>query len=541
MARSVALQARVGSERVHPLYELLAPYWDFLRCSYLGGEAWFAQGITGTINNIPIGESSDAAVGYEMGSRSERAHLWRHPKEEQAEYDARLRSASYPNLVEPAVKTQSRALTRGVTGPELPAQMGYLADDMDGRGTDIVAWRGAACDWALVHGAWVFCDRRSVDLPEGANREQEMDAGGRAYAQILSPLDLLDWSWNEETGRCRWAKMAVRRALESDPDGKRGEQKLVTRTYLEDGSWEERAGRKVLNAGTHPLGRVPLVPFFADRDPLEPEPVALSAIKDIAYFARQIFNKKSWLTEQEWGQCYNTLVLNSRDKITSKKRIALGVSRYLAVEGGASMLAPDVAPMTHMLASMRADADLIRAMFGIEAGGDGAGVESASALVLRREGVDAILSGMAARLEVCEKNVWLMLAELEGQASWKPELAYARDYTHLAKMTRVEGILAALKAGGFDGPAGAELRKEVIDALLPDLPKAKRTEIADDLEKKAAEPPPILPGMEPELDENGEPIPPEEEAPPVPGSNGAAMKPGTPLVAQKKPAMFGGG
>ena len=144
--------AQMGRVGLHPTFIELAAYWDFLRVSYLGGEAWTAQGTTWRYA-VPIERETESS-GYKMATsaRVERAHLWRHPREENYAYEARFRSATYHNFVEPAIKESARALLRGVVPAKLPASLAHLEKDMDGRGRSLDAFRSCLVEWADCYG-----------------------------------------------------------------------------------------------------------------------------------------------------------------------------------------------------------------------------------------------------------------------------------------------------------------------------------------------------------------------------------------------------
>lgn len=459
--------------RVHPEYAARAPYWKFLRASYLGGEEWAAQGPTWRYDVF-----EENTAGVHRVSRVESCNLWRHPREEDSEYSARMRMASYANFCEPFVKTQVRAVVRDIQGPEFPSQLSFFAGDVDRRGTSLAAFRDALFSWAVVYGhAFVLVDRPSY-TGEALSVAQESAAGLRTYLQLITPLDLLDWEWNEEAQAFNWVKLRVRTPAKRSPSGEeRQEQycRLITPT-----EWVTLCGDTVVESGPG-FGFVPLVPVFADRDPMQPEPIGTSLIRDVAYLARAAYNKLSWLTEEEAAHCFSMLAINTPDKPPPDARRTIGVSRYLFVQGSASYIAPSVEPMKHLLTSMEADAQRAKMALGVEASPDGpVGGETATALVLRREGMDAILSGLSSQFESAERAVWSTVARVEG-LDWTPELSYRKDFTSLSKAQRVTVILDAIARGGFQGPALAALQREALLGLLPGMTPEALAEVEEGL------------------------------------------------------------
>lgn len=473
----------MARQRCHPYYQSMAAYWSFLRASFLGGEEWERQGETFALSVI-----EESADGLHHVSAIEENQLRRYPRESNDEYAARRRMACYHNFCEPFVKTQARAILRGASGPEFPTELDIFNRDVDRHGTSLAAFRDAIISWSIVYGhVYVLVDRPQSELPAGQlSLAQEADAGLRTYLQIVSPLDLLDWSWDAGAQAFEWCKIRVHRPCKRTPDGKQVAAGEYTVLITPD-EWIELEEDKPIGPARPGLGFVPLVPVYADRDPLQAEPVGVSLIRDVAYLARSAYNKLSWLTEEEAAHCFSQLVLNTPDKISRDEKRVMGVSRYITVQGGAQYLAPDVAPMQHLLVSMQADVDRAKSMLGVESSPEGpCGGETATSLVLRREGMDAILSGLARRFESAERAIWNVVARVDG-LEWQPDVTYASDFTSLSRAQRVDSLLLAVKDGGFDGMAKAELQKEILQGLLPDIPEERLKEILADIDRVVEE------------------------------------------------------
>jgi hypothetical protein len=150
-------------------YNTLQPQWKYLLESYLGGEDYRRAG-----------------------------HLTRYQLETPQEYTARLRATPLENHCASVVSVYNSFLFRehpdrdygSIEG--LPELQDFLYDaDLDGRSLD--AFMKDVSTWASVFGhCWILMVKPNIGA---VTRADEVAQGVRPYVSLLTPMVVLDWSW----------------------------------------------------------------------------------------------------------------------------------------------------------------------------------------------------------------------------------------------------------------------------------------------------------------------------------------------------------
>lgn len=533
------------SFQYHPLYRLYEKRWRFLEAAYLGGVHWYGQGETYQIGPFVIRRTSETTHKLQAQTFSEQNHLWRHERERDETYDRRLRAAVYDNIFRPFIDIKAATIAKACRKLVLPPALEHMTKDCDRWGTSAVMMRLARNTWAQVCGAvYTVCEKPPTATPM-PSRLHELAAGIRCYQRLLSPLDLWDWRWSPERMMFDWALVREQRPYERLAlDERTGVADTTTLDQRPVWTRLYKPGYSVLYENGKEVARDPAPPFvpisvqWAGRDPRQSEPIGLDVNGDVADLAELRFNKRSWLSDQEMASCFNQLVLNTKDEIDDEQNRALGTHTYLAVEGGASFLAPQIAPMAHLMDSMERDGHSMRQIMGLEQRGEqSVAARSGVALQLEAQSMSSKLSGEAVLAEGGERAAWKMCAALEGmspeQFDAEFELEYTADFSQLDAAARFSQVMVALQQGGFTGAAKAALQKSAILGALPDLDEEERETIMEDIDAGVSElvvaPPAAMPP-----DEEGELLDDEHEE--MPGGNG--MQKPMPDGEAKMPPAF---
>lgn len=513
-----------GFQRVHPVYRQMAPLWNYLRASYIGGEEWAMQGHTYTIG--PFSEGLGAiGTGLEVhssGFLSETNRLWRYEREKDEKYNRRLRASSYDNIVRPCVDVLASAICKARKSLALPPALDYLQEDSDRCGTDLMYLQRTRLVWSFVFSHMHIL----VDIPQGdpmPSLFHERQAGIRPYAKLISPLDLLDWRYNPDTLSYDWVEIREHMPLYREPHAEDSKAPFRTRVIWPDEYILYQDGEEIERGPTPGPSRdwVPLSTMILCKDPWQAEPVGISPIRDVAKSAEVRFNKKSWLTDQEMAHCFNQVFIKSQAGISAEMDRALGTHTYISAED-MRFVSPDVGPMTHLMDSLREDYQQIKVSLGIETKGEESQAKKAAqALQLERENLDAILSGYATAAETGERQWLRMAAIMAGEDPEAIEVEYTQDFSSLNAASRFEMMLSAINDAGLQGKAKAELQKQIFTAASPDTPQEVLKEIFLDIEESVATLEAMaatLPGMAP--GEEGEEQPTDETEEPTDKANG---------------------
>ena len=482
----------VPRREVHPVYAEREKQWRFLRASYLGGQEWYSQGVTGQIGPF-IRRGTITGTHPSTYTLEESSRLWRHERERDERYTRRRRASVYENIFRPYVDMQAASIAHACSKLELPASLEYLRSNIDRWGQDAEMFRFRRIAWSHVFQTiYVLFDKPRIDvMPASQLAEQQL--GLRTYAQILSPLQLIDWSWNASTMEFRWALIEETNPLDRTPPDERGEggpggdQAQWTRLYRPGLCIRYRDGKEMERLMAPPF--VPItVQFGVGQDPEQAEPLGLELNSDVADIALSIFNKRSWLTDEEQSHCFNQVFLKAPDGIiTDETDRTLGNHTYIAADD-MRFVAPDVAPMQHLMASIERDKSTMRQMMGLETKGEASmAAKSGIALQLEQQNVSTLFAGYATAAEVGERNFWRMAARMEGVSPDEIKVEYAKDFSYLDIAGRYSMIIRAILEGGLTGKAKAELQKLIFAAAAPDIDPIVRDAVFLDLDEGVAE------------------------------------------------------
>jgi hypothetical protein len=526
-------------KRGHPEYLVRKSGWAFLRNAYLGGEYWYNSGET-----CPkIGPFSEARrVATDNFTRhvydiQEDGYLYRHEREDNSKYARRQRASVYLNYVKPNVDTLASIVASALKVEKLPESIAHLKDDADRMNSTLEAFNRQLCIWSVVYGhSCVMAEFPEVEPGEVNSLQDEKEQGLLPYMRIVTPLELLDWSWNPKLRAFDWVEIIETLPLDRKPHQgtKEGQPGVVTRVIKPEGwtRYEDGVARDSAKYQVN-LGFAPIIPIYAQPDRDTPEPLGISPMRDAAEMALLSYNTLSWKTDEEMSHCFNQLILKTEDEIDKEMDRALGNSTYIAADG-AQYLAPDTQTMKHLDDSLTKQAHRARATLGLETKGEEAQAEkSGTALQLERENMDAILKGYLAQLRVGMQSVLRMMAVIQGDEPASVEVGTRPTFTQLAASTQFERVLSAVRDGGISGKARAELQKQMFLAAHPDPQVDLVADVFADIDTTAEQP-----------TAEGEPLP-EDAAParPQEDENGAQLsdEPQTDVPADAPQPDKGGG
>lgn len=235
----------LSRERRHPLYEQRARLTDTLWRSYLGGERYDPE-----------------------------VFLDKYPREEAALYEERKNRAYYLNLCAAVVDAYASAVFRRDPTRELPDSMRGFEEDATGEGDSLTDFVREAMTFALATlGGYAVVD---------------VDQGGRPYAHMVHPQNLLDFARDPRTGQYLWALIAEEHVEESDPFTDRVEEERYRLWTPREWRLFDGEGKEVDDASNQ-AGVVPLIEVAPGQMPLP--------MVDIARVNRRVYNICSQIDE----------------------------------------------------------------------------------------------------------------------------------------------------------------------------------------------------------------------------------------------------
>ncbi|MDZ7703353.1 MAG: hypothetical protein U5L04_02585 [Trueperaceae bacterium] len=379
-------------------------------------------------------------MAYEGGPAYLEEFLPQHPKEPDQYYQERLDRAVYPNHMRSVIDTYAAHLYREDLPRSAESGESVLESfwaDLDLMGHDADEFFERAAQQVQQGGRMaVVVDRYDPDDGLAQTRAQEQAAGRRPYAYTIDTEDIVDWDVDRH-GRLHWVMLKepgdVQRGWNEEHPGELHYYKVWTPEewiLLEEVERETDDGierrLKVRDRGEHPVGEVPVVFVFWGRRE-GAQPVADSAIKDLAPLNRRLTIQYSLIDEQIHAHVFNIMAVpeSTYDRLGSIDFSAFGAIPYEDdVSQPPHYLGPDVAQIEVIRSEIDQTKGAIRQLSGLgRVNEETKHVQSGIALSYMTMDKDALLGKFAGRMRKLEVKV----ASLAG--AWMEEDTQAQvDY-----------------------------------------------------------------------------------------------------------------
>lgn len=385
--------------------------------------------------------------------------LFRHQREHRDDYTDRLGRAFYQNYCQPIVDFVPEYIYKDPiereASPNLQVQFDKFKNDVDRCGTDMSAfWQLVAEDARLFGKVYVQVDK--LPRPAAINRDElsvlEATELGLdiPYFILIRPLEVLDWRTD------RFGNYLYLKRVEYTVEEIRGELVDVER-YSEWTPSEVRISVVAEAERKKPMvirreqvenawGVVPFVAILHKRSKrLTTE--GISAIRDIAYQNRHVFNLTSLIDEFLYRQCFNILAMEKDTALPTAEQVEgdLGTSNVLEVARGANFFPAYISPPVDPAKFIQEERSIaIREMYR-QAAQD---VASELFAVSNRSGDAAkqafgrtvpSISRLADVMQNAEVKALRLWAKMQGK-DWAGKVAYRDDYS----ITNLQDLLLQL-------------------------------------------------------------------------------------------------
>lgn len=458
------LRALVG--RRHPKYESLLSHWNFMAATYSGGREWFQNNV---FRYIKEGDT-------EYKDRVERAYRFNHTREVVDLINKYLFKQSIvrneEDAPEPIKKFWKKATKNGLSIKDLARQVSKKTSQ-----------------YGRV-GVVVDMTRSSTEV---VSRADEAAAGLHAYAYIVGPQQLLDYSYDQE-GILNWVLIHEVGRDDADPVNSSGEPILRYRLWTRN-DWtlykEVRTGKGkqteiVVEAqGEHELGEVPVI--LADNILTDDDYESPALIDDIAYLDRATANYLSNLDAIIQDQTFSQLampaqgVLPGEDNYT--KLVEMGTKRVFLYDGEGGQqpfyLSPDVKQAQLIVTAINKIIGEIYHTVGLAGErtkqDNAVGIDNSSGVAKAYdfERVNALLAAKADSLESVENKITGLVAKWHGvtlSEDLQPLVSYPDNFDTRGLYDEFD-IAARLMLIEAPETVRRTQMESVIDKLFPQLAK----------------------------------------------------------------------
>jgi hypothetical protein len=356
------------------------------------------------------------------------AHLTRYVNETQSEYVARLRATPLDNHCASVVQVYNSFLFRTEPQRELgsleanPDAEAFLRDaDLDGRSLD--AFMKDVSTWASVFGhCWIVVGKPSIGA---VTRAEELAQGVRPYLGLVTPLVVLDWSWQRAPNGSY--QLVYIKYIEEINDSQRTVKKWTLDTIQ---TTTVDIDKRLIQSDiteVNGLGYIPMVCVYSTRSPVRG--IGVSDITDIADAQRMLYNINSEIEQSIRIDSHPSLVktpetqagIGAGSIIHMPDNLDPGLKPYILDYNGAEISAmlsvkSDIVSVIDKMANTGAvRATESRVMSGV-------------AMETEFQLLNARLSEKADNLELAEEQMWSIFANYQGLV-WDGTIDYPGSFS----------------------------------------------------------------------------------------------------------------
>lgn len=478
-------------ESPHQVFKNYKDYWDFLLESYEGGPDYCKGAISQstTMNNLKNWAFKIFAGSTEM-KRSKSGNLFMHPKERPQDYDERLQMSYYYNFCDPIVDIYTDHLFKQPIKErfeEIENEVEDRRENIDNKGSSIGEFRKEIADLSQIYGhIYVITDMPRYD-GKIVTKADLIDNNLYPYFTTHHPQNIINWAL-DEFGRPYW--VLVREYLDGNQDPFNfDKEKNITVQYrlwtqqewiLYDSEYRE------INRGAHNLGIVPINCIFNKQSKKVRNFLGISAIADISFISRDVYNSCSELKQILRDQTFAFLAIQGNS--SEYDELSVGTSKGL-------LYPPDRA-MPQYVSPPSANADTyfkhidrqVSKIFQL-AKLEGGSVQSVDQSAVEQSGVskawdfnqtNSALSKKAGNLEDGEMKLWQTYArwldrDFTGSVEYPHEFSINsinEDLNELEKIMRVNLGIEVNK----------EIKKAIIQKKFPRMDKDELDGLIESME-----------------------------------------------------------
>lgn len=382
----------------HPVLVDLVDRYQFLYESYLGGQL------------------------YRDGQ-----HLTRYQLESAAEYRARLESTPLDNHCKSVISVYISFLFREPAFRELGSisnspVIDSIMDDSDMDGRSFNSFMKEAAIWSSVFGhTWVLVTQPSTNALTAAD---QASAGVRPYLNLLTPLTVLDWSWQRgANGRYSLDEFKYIEDVNGDIVTVRKWTPELIETWIVD---NDKQTAEMVEVEPNGLGVIPAVIVYNQRSTIRG--IGISDIDDIADQQRAIYNELSEIEQAERLGGHPSLVKTPDTQVGSGAGSIIEVPENLDPGLKPYMLTVDGTPINMMYESIQNRVSAIDKM--ANTGGVRATETrtlSGVAMEVEFSLLNARLSEKADNMELAEEQIWRLIAAYLG-SDWTGYIEYPGSF-----------------------------------------------------------------------------------------------------------------
>lgn len=474
----------------HPVYSSNLNYWKFLLQSYEGGIGYS----NGFVSSAMM--SNDGIIQVKVNGKvlkdKTAGNLFKHKKERVEDYKERIDMSYYYNFCAPIIDIYTNHLFKESVNEDWANIETFIEnrqENIDRKGSSIIEFRKETAELAQLYGhIYVITDKPSTDK-EVVSLAQQQEEGLFPYLNLFHPQDVLNWAL-DEFGHPYWVMVKETLNGNTDPfafDAKKMnliQYRLWTRTewILFNASFEEVA------RANHPCGKVPIDIVYNKPSKRVKNFLGISEIADIAFIARDIYNKCSELNEIIRNQTFAILTLQG--KSSDYDELSVGTSKALLYPrdtNAPSYISPAAENADTLMKQIDRQVHKIFQLAKLE-GGTAAqekqiDTQSGVSKAFDFQETNSALAKKAGHMEDGEMRIWDTFAKWEGQASFEGSISYPRDF-NIQDLNQDLDEAQKLISMQLGREFNIQIKREIIKKKFPRITDEDREKMIKEVEDK---------------------------------------------------------
>lgn len=368
----------------------------------------------------------DSFVGGDDYRRA--GHLTKYVLEQDAEYQARLKTTPLANHCSSVISTYMSFLFRNDIVREFGTLEGSpdvesFLKDADFEGRSFNSFMKDVAQWASVWGAcWVIMTKPNIGA---VTRAQELEAGVRPYLNVVSPLVVNDWTWERlPNGQYELSYLKhIEEVVDKITVLKEWTKDSIKTWILDSVKEEAHLKEEVPNL----LGKIPAVLVYNRKSLVRGQGV--SDISDIADIQKMIYNFTSEIEQAIRLDLHPSLV------VPDNAQLGAGAGALIIQPTGSDpALAPyylqtsgaNIQSIQDTIAKLEQTINDLANVGGVRT--TKTQVSSGIALQTEFELLNARLSEKADSLELAEEQLWKLFCEYQGY-TWNGSVKYPDSFS----------------------------------------------------------------------------------------------------------------
>lgn len=476
-------------ENPHPIFKKYYSYWNFLIDAYEGGVDYTQADVQRGIVN-----SADSIIQVKVNGKpledKMRANIFKHKKERDADYLERVQMSYYYNFCAPIIDIYTNHLFKEPViqdWADVEIAVENRENNIDRKGSSLSEFRREMAELAQIYGhIFVLVDKPRTEA-QIVSLAQQQEAGMFPYFTFFRPTDVINWAL-DEFGNAHWVLLQENlngniNPFEFDKDNMNMVQyRLWTRNewVLYNSKFEE------IERATHGLGSVPIGIVFNKPSKKHQNYLGISEIADIAFIARDVYNKCSELNEIIRNQTFSILTLQGNSK--DYNELSVGTSKALLYPKETNV--PQyISPAAENAETLMKQIDRqVHKMFQLAKleGGSATQTEqidsqSGISKAFDFQETNSALAKKAGHMEDGELRMWDLFARWEGKKEFAGSVSYPRDFNIQELNDELDEAEKLMKLS-LGNEFNIQMKKEIIKKKFPRITDEERDKMIREVE-----------------------------------------------------------